>query len=149
MFLELFSSPDAGLAGLFLAALLAATLLPGGSEVVLGYLVVQGQHDPWLLLVVATAGNTVGSLSSWLIGRWVSARWQPDWRQQAKYQRAEKWLRRYGLPALLMSWMPLVGDPLCLIAGWLRLPLLPSLLMIALGKGARYAVVIAALTELM
>ncbi len=136
------SAEDPILWALFLSAFLASTLLPGGSEVVLGALAYQGHHDPWVLLMVATAGNTLGGISTWGIGRCVDW-WYPSekvW--QAKYQRAMEWLRRWGSPALILSWVPVAGDPLCLAAGWLRIHWAPALFWIATGKAARYAVIL-------
>lgn len=90
------------------------------------------------LLVVATAGNTLGGMSSWLIGRLL-----PACRlERPEYQRAVQRVRRWGSPALLLSWLPVVGDPLCLAAGWLRVHWLPALTYIAAGKSARYAAIL-------
>lgn len=124
----------AGLAGLFVSSFVSATLLPGGSEIVLWALV---HHDPsllWPAVGVATVGNTLGGLTSYGVGRLVPRRELP---------RGIDWVRRWGVVALLASWLPIVGDALCVGAGWLRLPLLPSIATIALGKLARYAVVAA------
>jgi membrane protein YqaA with SNARE-associated domain len=132
------SGADAGLWGLFASAFLSATLLPGGSEAVLAYLAAVDGRDPLLLLVVASAGNTLGGMSSWLIGRLLPA----GRIQRPELHPAVARIRRYGSPALLLSWVPLIGDPLCVAAGWLRVPWLPALLFIAAGKTARYAVVL-------
>ena len=118
------------------SAFLAATLLPGGSEVYLLYLLNEGAHAPWLLVAVATVGNSLGSMTSWAIGRWLP---QSE-RFETQYARALAWLRRYGAVAMLMAWVPIVGDPLCVAAGWLRLPFIPVLILTTLGKAARYAV---------
>lgn len=127
---------------LFLSAFLASTLLPGGSEVVLAALAYQGQDDPWTLLLVATAGNTLGGMSTWAVGRFVDW-WYPSTTvSQPKYQRAMEWVRRWGSPVLILSWVPFVGDPLCLAGGWLRIHWLPALFWIGLGKAARYAVIV-------
>ncbi len=127
---------------LFLSAFLASTLLPGGSEVVLAALAYQGQDDPWTLLVVATTGNTLGGMFTWAVGRFVDW-WYPSSNvSQQKYQRAMEWLRRWGSPVLILSWVPVVGDPLCLAGGWLRIHWLPALFWIGLGKAARYAVIV-------
>ncbi len=127
---------------LFLSAFLASTLLPGGSEVVLAALAYQGQDDPWELLLVATAGNTLGGMSTWAVGRLVDW-WYPSTTvSQPKYQRAMEWVRRWGSPVLILSWVPFVGDPLCLAGGWLRIHWLPALFWIGIGKAARYAVIV-------
>ncbi|HEX6734399.1 MAG TPA: DedA family protein [Azonexus sp.] len=111
---------------------MAATLLPGGSEAVLwGFLHLHpDQADTALWL--ATFGNTAGGMTSWGCGRFL-ARWQArcDVPRQA-------WLQRWGSPALLLSWVPLLGDALCVAAGWLRLYWLPCMLFMAIGKFARY-----------
>ncbi len=131
-----------GLWGLFLSAFLSSTLLPGGSEAVLAALRLHDQHPPLALLAVATAGNTLGGLSSWLIGRLIARRWPAEQLAKPAQRRAVRWLERHGSPLLLLSWLPLVGDPLCLAAGWLRIGFCSALLFIALGKGARYAAIL-------
>jgi membrane protein YqaA with SNARE-associated domain len=126
--------PALSLGGLFLSAFVSATLLPGGSEVVLWAVVRQDASLFWPAIAVATAGNTLGGMSSWLIGRLIPAR-EPI--------RSLGWVRRWGNLALLLSWLPVVGDGLCVAAGWLRLNWLGSLACIALGKLARYLAVAA------
>ncbi|MET1080271.1 MAG: YqaA family protein [Pseudomonas sp.] len=133
--------------GLFFAALIAATLLPLQSEALLVGLLLGGAYPLWALLLVATVGNVLGSLINWLLGRSLDRfrqrRWFPfDDRQLARAQRA---YGRYGHWSLLLSWLPLVGDPLTLIAGLMREPLWRFLLLVTLAKAARYAV-LAALT---
>jgi membrane protein YqaA with SNARE-associated domain len=93
------------------------------------------------LLAVATLGNTLGGMSSWVIGRFIAWRF-PARRFAAKEQRAITRIQRWGSPALLFSWLPVIGDPLCLAAGWLRIDWLPSLVFIAVGKAVRYAVLL-------
>jgi membrane protein YqaA with SNARE-associated domain len=127
--------------GLFLSAFISSTLLPGGSEALLLALALNGGHDPWLLLGVATAGNTLGGMTSWLLGRWLVYRF-PLHDLGLKRQRAVARLQRYGSPLLLLSWLPLIGDPLCVAAGWLKINPFWSLLFIALGKGGRYGVIL-------
>lgn len=123
--------------GLFASAFISSTLLPGGSEVVLAVLAHRGERGLPLLLAVATAGNTLGGMSSWLIGRILPAHRL----EKPEYARAIARLRRWGSPLLLLSWLPVVGDPLCVAAGWLRIPWLPTLAFIAAGKAARYLVI--------
>jgi membrane protein YqaA with SNARE-associated domain len=130
--------------GLFVSAFISSTLFPGGSEVVLGVLAAERHYDPWLLLAIASFGNTLGALTTWLLGYWLARRFSLEDRLDAKQQRALRWLRRWGSPALLLSWLPVVGDPLCFAAGFLRLSFLASLIFIALGKVARYAVILLA-----
>lgn len=126
---------------LFLSAFVSSTLLPGGSEAVLLLLAEQGAADKVLLLAVATAGNTLGGMTTWALGRVLAWRF-PARKFMDKEQQAIARIRRWGSPALLLSWVPVIGDPLCLAAGWLRLHWLPSLLFIAAGKAARYAVLL-------
>lgn len=135
---------DFSLWTLFTSAFISATLFPGGSEAVLAYLGASSNHSPGLLLLVASAGNTLGGLSSWGLGRFIVWRY-PLRRLSPRQQRAWHRLQRRGTPALLLSWLPVVGDPLCLVAGWLKMAFLPSLFFIALGKTLRYAVIISVL----
>lgn len=118
-----------GLWGLLASSFLSATLLPGNSEIVFVSLV---HHTPALegpALAVATFGNTLGGLTSYLVGRLFP---------QPKENRAVAWLQRYGPAALLLSWVPVIGDGLCVASGWLRHNLLAATLFIAVGKFARY-----------
>lgn len=122
-------SDELSLGGLFLSSFLAATLLPGGSEAVLFGVLKLNPGLLWPALALATLGNTLGGMSSYLLGRVLPER------------RPTKWLafvRRYGSPALLLAWAPLVGDALCVAAGWLRLNAVYVLLFMAAGKLARY-----------
>ena len=125
-------SAEAGLWGLFLASFIAASLLPGGSELVL--LAVLQRHPDllWQAIGMATLGNTLGGMSSYAIGRAIPNRAQ---------HRSIATLQRYGAWALLLSWTPIVGDALCLAAGWLRLNVWTSAVAIAAGKFLRYLVV--------
>jgi membrane protein YqaA with SNARE-associated domain len=132
---------DWSLWGLFLSAFISSTLLPGGSEVVLVLIAADSGADKLVLLAVATLGNTLGGMSSWALGRVIAWRF-PARRFAAKEQRAIARLQHWGSPVLLLSWLPVVGDPLCLAAGWLRIHWLPSLVFIAAGKAARYAVLL-------
>jgi len=120
---------DASLWALFGSSFLAATLLPGGSEAVLFGMLKLYPEQFWPALGVATLGNTLGGMSSYLIGRLVP---------QKKVLRGLPALQKYGSPALLLAWVPFVGDPLCVAAGWLRLNPWLSALFMALGKFARY-----------
>lgn len=135
----------AGLWGLFASAFLSATLLPGGSEAVLAYLAQMEHYNPFALLVIASAGNTLGGMSSWVIGRALPA----GRIQRPDLHPAVDRIRRYGSPVLLLSWVPIVGDPLCVAAGWLRVAWYRALLFIAAGKVARYAIVLFAARELL
>lgn len=132
--------------GLFLSAFISATLFPGGSEAVLAALAYLKHHDPWLLLAIATLGNTLGGLSTFLLGWWLARR-VPLTQTQTSVPPAHKAaairrLQQWGAPALLFSWLPVIGDPLCFAAGWLRINALQATLFIAVGKAARYAVIL-------
>jgi membrane protein YqaA with SNARE-associated domain len=127
-----------GIWGLFAAALVSATLLPGGSELLLVALLLDGSHPPLLLWLSATAGNTLGGMVNWAIGRGLLPL-TPD---QPRLAHARASLQRHGAPLLTLSWLPLIGDPLCLAAGWLAIDWRRALLWIALGKGVRYLLVI-------
>ncbi|HWH47101.1 MAG TPA: YqaA family protein [Burkholderiales bacterium] len=122
-----------GLGALFLSSFLAATLLPGGSEVVFAAVLASGTATVWPALAVATFGNTLGGMSSYLVGRLI-----PDRKIGANTM---EWVRRRGAPVLLLSWVPVIGDALCVAAGWLRLNPWWSVLFIALGKFGRYCVI--------
>lgn len=135
---EVLLSPE----GLFFSALISSTLLPGGSEALLAWLVASGEHSPWLLLLMATLGNVLGSMITWGMGYWLAHRFPLRALNKPEHQRAQRWVERYGALVLLFAWLPVVGDPLCFVAGWLRVNLLASLITITLGKTLRYAVVI-------
>lgn len=126
------AEPAAMLGALFATAFLAATVLPGGSEAAFAALLLA---SPSLLMpawVLATLGNTLGGMSTYLLGRLLPRKEMPP---------RLALVRRYGSLSLLLSWVPLVGDALCAGAGVLRLPWLPCLLWMAAGKGARYAAI--------
>ncbi len=128
--------------GLFLSAFISSTLLPGGSEAILALLATSSVHERWLLFAIATGGNTLGGISSWLIGRLMASRFSAQRMQQGKYVQAIERIRKWGSPILLFSWLPIIGDPLCLAAGWLKINFFYSALFIAIGKAARYAVIL-------
>jgi membrane protein YqaA with SNARE-associated domain len=131
-----------GVLGLFASAFISSTLAPGGSEVVLAYLLGQAHTPAAVLLTVATLGNTLGALTTWWLGFWASRRYPLENLQGDKHYKAVQSVRRYGLPLLLLSWLPVVGDGFCFAAGWLRLSFTASLLAIALGKLSRYAAIV-------
>ncbi|MGR6036209.1 MAG: YqaA family protein [Candidatus Nitrosoglobus sp.] len=132
-------SDHAELWSLFGSSFLGATLLPGGSEVVFALLMFQNAYPPWALIGVATLGNTLGGMVTLGMGRLVARRYPLKALTGPAHQRAYHWLRKYGPVSLLGSWMPIIGDPLCFVAGWLRLNGLRALVFIAIAKGARYA----------
>ncbi len=131
-----------GIWGLFISAFISSTLLPGGSEAMLLALALNGTDPAWLLLLVSTLGNTLGGMTSWLIGWWLARRYPLEQLEENKHQHAVERLRRWGSPVLLLSWLPVVGDPLCVAAGWLKINPWWSMCLIALGKGGRYAVLL-------
>jgi membrane protein YqaA with SNARE-associated domain len=133
---------DLSLWGLFLSAFVSSTVFPGGSEVALGVLAAQRGYDPWLLLAIATLGNTLGAVTTWLLGYLLARRMTLEPRLSNAQRRAAEHARKWGSPILLLSWMPVVGDPLCFAAGFLRLPFIASLAFMALGKAARYAAIL-------
>jgi len=128
--------------GMFLAAFIAATLLPAQSELVLSGLLLAGKQPVWALIAVASTGNILGSVVNWLMGRYVhrfSGRlWFPVKLEQL--DKAESWYRKYGRWSLLLSWAPVIGDPLTLVAGLLREPLWSFVLLVTLAKTGRYLV---------
>ena len=126
---------DASLWTLFASSFLAATLLPGGSEAVLFAVLKMHPESAWQAVAWATLGNTLGGMSSYLVGRVIP---------QTKPLKGLGLLKRFGSPLLLLSWVPFIGDALCVAAGWLRLNPAFAALYMALGKGARYVVIAAA-----
>ena len=132
----------AGYAGLFAAAFVAATILPAQSELLLGAMLVSGRFDTAALLAVATAGNVLGSVVNWLLGRYFAhyreKRWFPA--SPATMARAEAWFVRFSPAVLLLSWVPVIGDPLTVVAGVLRMRFITFLLVVTLAKGGRYLV---------
>jgi membrane protein YqaA with SNARE-associated domain len=132
--------------GLFLAAFGAATLLPMQSEAVLVGMLLSGHYTVATLLLVATLGNVLGSLVNWLLGRSVERfrhkRWFPV--SEAKLEKAQRFYLRYGRWSLLLSWVPIIGDPLTMVAGVMREPLWSFLLIVTFAKGMRYLLLTAA-----
>ena len=124
------------LASLFASSFLSATLLPGNSEVVLIAMLLSGVSQPWLLVLIATMGNSLGGLTNVILGRFFPLREKSRWQEKAV-----GWLKRYGAATLLLSWMPVIGDLLCLLAGWMRISWGPVLFFLCLGKALRYVLV--------
>lgn len=133
-------------AGLFLAALAAATILPMQSEAVLVGLLLTDSYPVWALLTVASIGNVLGAVINWLLGceieRFRDRRWFPV--KAAAFDRAQRWYRRYGKWSLLLSWAPIIGDPLTIVAGILREPFPVFIALVSIAKVARYLVLAAA-----
>lgn len=129
--------------GMFITALLAATIVPLSSDALFAVLITTSKVDVTALLAVAAIGNTLGAVINWVLGkhlyRYRDRSWYPVTEQT--HARAERWFARFGVWSLLFSWAPLVGDPLTLAAGALRVKFLPFLLLVAAGKTARYGVI--------
>jgi len=147
--------PSVGLSAIFTVALVSATLLPLGSEpAVFGYLQI-AEHMFWPAVLVATLGNTVGGVITYGMG-YGAEKAVEHYREKKPYRPRSPaggrwhdyvswWLHRLGPPALLFSWLPIVGDPLCAVAGWLKMPLAPSIVYMAIGKFLRYFTMTSAL----
>lgn len=126
--------------GLFIASFVAATLLPAQSEAVLSALILLDQHSVVLLVAVASTGNIAGSIINWLLGRGIerfrTRRWFPV--NPGMLDRATVWYQRFGRWSLLLSWLPIIGDPITVVAGVLREPLLSFTLLVTIAKTSRY-----------
>jgi membrane protein YqaA with SNARE-associated domain len=136
------------LAGLFGSALLAGSILPAQSEVVLGAMLMAKAAPPWLLVAVATAGNVAGACLNYALGRsadrFRGQRWFPL--SAAGWERSAAWFNRWGVATLLLSWLPVVGDGFTVLAGAARTPFPLFLALVTLAKGGRYIVLAAAVT---
>mgnify|MGYP000856823250 FL=1 len=132
--------------GLFSAAFGAATLLPLQSEALLVGLLLGSAQPAWALVLVASLGNVLGSLVNWWLGlyleRFRDRRWFPV--SENRLAQAQHWYGRYGRWSLLLSWLPVIGDPLTLVAGIMREPLWRFMLIVSLAKTLRYGVLAAA-----
>lgn len=145
--LDVLALPQFGLSTVFLVSFVSATLLPLGSEPAVFGLIKLNPGMFWPAILVATAGNTLGGAVSWWIG--LGAHKAVDRaRGEPTDVRAIAWLRRFGAKACLLSWLPVVGDPLCAVAGWLKLPFWPCLAYMAVGKFFRYLVMTTVLLQL-
>ncbi|SHO55360.1 YqaA family protein [Vibrio quintilis] len=131
-----FSFSDMPLWALFLSSFLSATLLPGSSEAALVATLSLQQYSPVLIVFLATSGNSLGGIANYCLGIWV-----PNRTQTSKYgHKSLVWLNKYGYWTLLFSWMPVIGDALCVAAGWLRMKFFLSLVCIVIGKTVRYII---------
>lgn len=137
----------AAYSGMFSAALLAATILPAQSEAVLVALLLAGKQQPWLLILVASIGNTIGSCINWWLGRYLehfrARRWFPA--NGDTLSRAQRWYGKVGRWSLLLCWLPIIGDPLTLVAGLMRERFTIFLIFVAVAKTVRY-IALAAVT---
>jgi len=129
---------------LFFSALISSTLMPGGSEALLSYLIIDG-GNVYMLVAIATLGNVLGSLITYGMGRFLNQTFQNSrFRMNPKHlSTAETWFAKFGQPALIFAWLPIVGDPLCFIAGMMRSHVMLFVLLITIGKFLRYAVLAA------
>ena len=127
---------------LFFSALISSTLLPGGSEALLLYRLHEG-GNAYALVAIATAGNVLGSMLTYAMGRLGNQVMHRKYLRmdEEKVGKAERWFAKYGQLSLLFAWLPVVGDPLCLVAGLLRSSLVWFVVLVTLGKCARYALV--------
>ncbi|OSI11735.1 YqaA family protein [Neisseria canis] len=126
-------------AALFFSAFTSATILPGTSEAALAVMVRNYPQSVWQAFGLAACGNTLGSIASYGMGRLLPRKYTPN-------RKTEACLKKYGVWGLLLAWVPFVGDALPIAAGWLRLPFGMSCLMLAIGKCARYGVLVAGLS---
>jgi membrane protein YqaA with SNARE-associated domain len=138
--------PQYGLSTVFVVAFVSATLLPLGSEPVVFGLVHLNPAMFWPAIIVATIGNTAGGAVTWWMGYGAERAVERVTHDKGvAHPRALRWLERFGAKACLLSWLPVVGDPLCAVAGWLRLPFWPCVGYMAIGKFGRYVVMTLAL----
>ena len=137
--------PQYGLSTVFVVALVSATLLPLGSEPAVFGLIKLNPDLFWPAVLVATAGNTVGGAITWWMGYGAERAYERLAHHSPTQLRALRWLERFGPKACLLAWLPVVGDPLCAVAGWLRLAFWPCVFYMAIGKFMRYVTMTAAL----
>jgi membrane protein YqaA with SNARE-associated domain len=142
--LKVLAAPTVGLTSVFLIAFVSATLLPLGSEPAVYGLVRLNPDLLWPAIAVATAGNTLGGALTWWMGYGAERAYERVAHKRVE-ARALRWLERFGAKACLLAWLPIVGDPLCAVAGWLRLPFWPCVAYMAIGKFARYVTMTVAL----
>lgn len=124
---------------MFASSFLSATLLPGSSEALLIGLLLAGKVSVAALVLTAAIGNILGGITNILLGRLLPLKERGRW-----HNTATAWLHRLGPAALLFSWLPVIGDLLCVLAGWLRFAWLPMVIYLSIGKAARYVVLAAA-----
>jgi membrane protein YqaA with SNARE-associated domain len=143
--LALLSLPEYSLTTVFLVSFISATLVPLGSEPVVFGLIKLNPELFWPVVLVATAGNTLGGAVDWWMGYGAHQAVDKYRHTSGHHAKALNWLEKMGPKACLLAWLPGVGDPLCAVAGWLKLPFWPCLIYMAIGKFARYLTMTAAL----
>ena len=126
---------------MFSSAFLAATIVPFASEITLAAALAAGGAVHWLL-IVATLGNTLGATVNWALGRFIERFRDRGWfpADSKQLERAQAWFGRYGVWSLLLAWLPIIGEPLTVLAGTMRVHIVPFLILVAVGKGLRYVV---------
>jgi membrane protein YqaA with SNARE-associated domain len=137
--------PKFGLSTVFVVSLLSATLLPVGSEFAVFGLIKLNPELFWQAIAVASVGNTIGGAITWWMGYGAERAFEKVKHRKPVELRALQWLQRFGPKACLLSWLPGVGDPLCAVAGWLKLPFWPCVFYMAIGKFLRYLTMTVAL----
>jgi membrane protein YqaA with SNARE-associated domain len=140
--LHMLSLPEVGLGSVFLVSLISATLLPMGSEPAVFAVVKISPEMTWTVIAVATFGNTMGGMIDYWMGYGAKQAFARE-RQSHWFG----WLERFGAKAMLLAWLPIVGDPLCTLAGWQKLPFWPSVFYMAIGKFLRYVAITFALLQ--
>ena len=135
--IALLALPEYGLSTVFVVSFISATLLPMGSEPVVFGLVKLNPALFWPAILVATVGNTLGGAVDWWLG-YGAHKVADRYAKSSTHTRALQWLEKLGPKACLLAWLPAVGDPLCAVAGWLKLPFWPCVAYMAIGKFARY-----------
>ena len=128
---------------LFAISFLAATILPFSSELTLAGLIATSDYDNLLLLIAASFGNVLGSVVNWALGSYsrnlTTKKWFPF--KETQIERSSKWFRKFGKWSLLFAWVPVLGDPLTLVAGILRVKFIDFIILVAIGKLSRYLIV--------
>ena len=127
---------------LFFSALISSTLFPGGSEALLIFRLQDATNNPYLLVIMATCGNVLGSIITYYMGKY-GFQFSHKWFQisPTKQQQAEAYFKQWGTPALLFAWLPIIGDPLCLVAGALRYNIYVFIAVVSMGKLTRYTLI--------
>ncbi|MCU7835850.1 MAG: DedA family protein [gamma proteobacterium symbiont of Taylorina sp.] len=126
---------------LFFSAFTSATLLPGSSEALFLLMLSQGSWSAGMLIIIAGAGNSLGGMSNWILGLLIRKGLYKSKRHNINgkyYTAAENWFNKFGSPALLFSFLPIIGDPLCFVAGFIKIHWFKAMIFISLGKFMRY-----------
>lgn len=138
--LSVFAISQTGLMAVFVVAFISATLLPMGSEPMVFAMIKAHPDLFWQTILVASVANTMGGMVNYGLGYGAKQAFTKE-----KQSTWFGWLERYGAKTMLLAWLPLIGDPICVLGGWLRLPFLPCVLYMAVGKLLRYIAVTAVL----